>query len=417
MRANHAPVLLLISLFLFISKSLYNVPMGIMALIGVWYSCKYWKQLLRDPVIRSHVLLFFCLWLPMLISLVDAVNMRRSAATVFPYLRFLFFGIYVLHEIRKAGVLEKIRAGIFVITAFWCIDAVIQLCLGIDLFGFPYRAGDITGLFYPRNTIAHVTASLSPFYFEMIRRRSARLPWLWLLLLPLFIVILFSGRRAAWIMLALSCAGYLYYLLRLSGSYAWVSKRIIPIALILAVVCVTAIGTSQTLRDRINITMELFSGDYQRIDAATAMRLPIWNTAASMFRDNWVNGVGARGFRYAYSSYSAPDDYWVKNGGAQPTTQPHQIILEILAETGTIGCLGLALFVYLLYRLVKHGHHFMECYTGLLALFVATFPFNTNMAFYGSYWASMFWWLVVVTLLTASIGSKPEQARAVPRGP
>jgi len=402
-RSNLAPILLITTLFLFISKSLYNVPIGIMALIGAWYGFKHSKHLLQDPFIRTYILLFLCLWIPMLISFTDAVNYKRSAETVFPYLRFLFFGIYVLYEIRSPGVLGKIQTTIFIIVAFWCIDAVIQLLFKIDLFGYPYRPGDITGIFYPRNTIAHVTASLSPFYFEIIRKRTERLPWLWLLLLPPFLVILSSGRRAVWVMLAVSCAGYLYYLFRLSGGRP--GKRIVPVAAVIGIVCITAIATSQPLQDRIHATMGLFSGDYQEFNNATAERLPIWNTAVSMFRDNWVNGVGPRGFRYAYRSYSAPDDYWVERGAAQPTTHPHQIILEILAETGVIGCIGLALFVYVIYRLIKDRNLLYVCYPSLLAVLVAVFPFNSTLAFFSSFWASMFWWLTLMAVLAASISA------------
>lgn len=413
-RGNLAPVLLLTSLFLFISKSLYNVPIGIMALIGVWYSFKYRKQLLQDPFIRTYILLFLCLWVPMLISFADAVNYSRTAATVFPYLRFLFFGIYVLYEIRRPGMIEKIQAAIFIIVAFWCIDAVIQLLFKVDLFGYPYRPGDITGMFYPRNTIAHVTASLSPFYFETIRKRSDRLGWLWLLLLPLFLVILSSGRRAAWIMLAISCAGYLYYLFRLSGGTG-LGKRIVPVAAVIGIVCITAIATSQPLQDRISATMGLFRGDYRDFNYATAERLPIWNTAVAVFRDNWINGVGPRGFRYAYRNYSASDDFWVERGAAQPTTHPHQIILEILAETGVIGCIGLALFVYVFYRLIKNRNLLYVCYPSLLAILVAVFPLNSTLAFFSSFWASMFWWLTLMAVLTASISTAQMQAGPTPR--
>lgn len=402
-RTNLAPILLITALFLFISKSLYNVPIGIMAVIGAWYSFRHARNILRDPFLRNYILLFFCLWIPLLISFADTVNYIRSAETVFPYLRFLFFGIYVLYEIRSPGVLDKIRNAVFIIIAFWCIDAVIQLLFKVDLFGYPYRPGDISGMFYPRNTIAHVTACLSPFYFDAIRKRSDRLRWLWLLLLPLVVVILSSGRRASWIMLAVSCAGYLYYLFRLNSSSGYLLKKMIPVAAVIGIVCVTVIATNQQLRDRINITMGIFSGDYQEFDIATARRLPIWNTAVAMFKDNWINGIGPRGFRYAYRQYSSPDDYWVKNGGTLPTTQPHQIILEVLSETGVIGVVGLALFVYVFYRLVKNNNLLFNTYPSLLAILVAIFPFNTNMAFYGSYWASMFWWLVVMAILSGSI--------------
>ena len=62
--------------------------------------------------------------------------------------------------------------------------------------------------------ISHVTAALSPLYFEFIREKGRKIKWLWLLLIPLFMVILLSGRRSAWIMLLVSMAGYLFYLFR-----------------------------------------------------------------------------------------------------------------------------------------------------------------------------------------------------------
>lgn len=401
-KTHSAAVLLVTTMFLFISKSLYNVPIGIMALLGVWYTFRYAEQILRDLFTRTYILLFLCLWLPMLVAYIDAENYGRSAETVFPYLRFLFFGIFVLHEIRKPAVFDKIRIVVFIITAFWCIDAIIQLLFKIDLFGYPYMSGSITGMFYPRNTIGQVAACLSPFYFEAVRKSSDRLRWSWLLILPLFAAILMSGRRSAWIMLAVSSTGYLYYLVKITGSYAQYRKRIIPLAAIIAGVCAIVITTNQPLRDRVHATMGLFSSNYEQIDLATAHRLPIWNTAVAMFRDNWINGVGPRGFRYAYRRYATADDFWVNLGGAQPTTSPHQIVLEVLTETGVIGCLGVALFVYLFYRLVKHQKLWFSTYLGLLAILVAVFPFNTHMAFYSSYWGSMFWWLVVMAFLSGT---------------
>jgi O-antigen ligase len=407
-KSNLAVVLLITTLFLFISKSLYNIPVGIMAVLGAWRILRYPKQIWRDPYSRTYIILFFCLWIPLLLSFIDSVNLRRSAETLFPYLRFLFFGIYILYEIRKSDVLEKITTAVFILTAFWCIDAVIQLMLKVDLFGYPYKPGDITGMFYPRNTIAHVTACLSPFYFEAIRKRSDQLKWLWLLILPLFIVILASGRRATWIMLMVSIVGYMFYLFKMPGSKPLSVKKLIPLAAITIATIVFIISTNSPLRDRLEDSMGLFSGDYEQINVATARRLPIWNTAIAMFRDNWINGIGPRSYRFAYKRYSEPDDYWVNRGGIHPTTHPHQIILEVLTETGVIGAVGVVLFVYIFYKLVRSKQLFFRVFPSLLAIFIAVFPINTHMAFYGSYWASMFWWLMVMAFLACSLSGATE---------
>lgn len=396
--ANLADVLILSAFVLFISKSLYNVPMGIMAIIGFYYCLRSPALLWRHPVIRIYTVMFLCLWLPLLLSLPDAVNSARSAQTVSGYLRFLFIGIYVICSLQRPGALSRLHLGIFCITAFWCIDAVIQYLFQMDLFGYPYEPGHITGMFYPKNTIAHVTAAVSPLYFESIRAYSRRYRWLWLLLVPLFLVILLSGRRAAWIMLAVSISGYVYYLLKQTAF----NRRLLMKLGLWGAVLIGAMGiviaTNKPLQSRIHVTMGLFSGNYEATDKATARRLPLWQTAITIFKDNWINGIGPRGFRYVYQQYSSADDFWHKDG----STHPHQLLLEVLAETGAIGFAGLLLFALVFYRFVKKGRLGMPLCPWWLSVLTVTFPINSLMAFYGSYWSSMIWWLLALTFAAAA---------------
>jgi hypothetical protein len=78
------------------------------------------------------------------------------------------------------------------------------------------------------------------------------------------------------------------------------------------------------------------------------------------------------------------------------------LLLEVLVETGVIGLAGLLLFVLLLYRFVRRKGLGLALFPWLLALLTAAFPFNTHMAFYGSYWSSVFWWLLVLTIATGA---------------
>ena len=213
-KSNLAYLLIVSTLFLFISKSLYNIPMGIMAAIGLYRFIRSPKLIWSDPVTHVYIVLFLCLWLPLLISFIDAVNPARSARTLFPYLRFLFVGIYLIQEVRSSKTLNKINITVFCIVAFWCIDAVIQFLFKTDLFGYPsYVYGQyhfINGMFNQTLTIGHICAAVSPLYFDSVRIYSNKSKWLWLLLIPLFVTILLSGRRGAWIMLTISSAGYLF---------------------------------------------------------------------------------------------------------------------------------------------------------------------------------------------------------------
>lgn len=399
LKSNLAFLLMLSALILFTSKSLYNIPIGIMSLIGLFRFIKSPALIWSTPVARAFTILFLCLWLPLLISFIDAVNYQRSAQTVFPYLRFLFAGLFVIQEIDKPHTLNKLKLVIFCIIAFWCIDAVIEFLFKTDLFGNPYRPGTISGIFYPEITAGHVTAALSPLYFESIRAHSKQHKWLWLLLIPLFMVVLLSARRAAWIMLAVSCSGFVLYLLKRSHYDKTLVKKLCVLAVVIIASMSLVVAAHKPLQARIQVTMGLFSGDYQIINEATATRLPVWRTAINIFQDNWINGIGPRGFRFVYQDYSHADNPFFKNG----QTHPHQLLLEVLAETGMIGLLGLLLFTLVFIRFLLQQDLVMALWPWWLAVLTAVFPVNTHMAFYGSYWSSIFWWLLILTFTAASI--------------
>lgn len=411
LKNNYTVLLILLTLVLFVSKSLYNIPIGIMAIIGLCRSIKSPEQTWRNPAIRIYVALFLCLWLPLLISLVDAVNPGRSSQTVFSYLRFLFMGIFVIQAIGKLETLHKLQLFIFYIMAFWCLDAVIQYLFKFDLFGHPYTPGYITGIFYPEITIGLITAALSPLYFESIRVYINKVKWLWILLIPLFVVVLLSGRRAAWIMLAVSATGYMFYYLKLNRYDTFLLKKISLIGLVIVVSLGLVIASNQPLQKRLQVTTNLFSGDYNLADIAIGRRFQLWETSVNIFRDNWVNGIGPRGYRYVYQQYSDVDNYFHESG----QTHPHQLILEVLTETGTIGFTGLLLFVLLFYRFIRAENLGMPLFPSLLAILTVLFPINTHMAFYGSYWSSIFWWLMAMTFITASVqlmeNKKPYKLR------
>jgi O-antigen ligase len=397
------PCLLVLLAFIgFISKSLYNYPIGIMALLGLYKIILTPRILIQDQILKIFTLVFLCLWLPLLISFPDAVNPEHSAHTIFPYLRFFFAGIFVIHEISKDNDrLKFIIAGLFYIVFFWCIDATIQFAFNKNLLGFPYEPGHITGMFYPRNTISHICSILSAFCFLYIYINLERKKWLIISLAPLFFIILLSGRRAAWVMLALSSFGFFIY----GYNYSKNKTRFIKVTGILVTLLTLLLSTTiiyhEPTSTRFKVTLGLFSNDYDSINRATAVRLPIWETSYAIFKSNPVNGIGPRGFRHIYKDYAPTDDYFVR--AKVIPTQPHILILEILAETGLIGFLGYLLALFLIVKITRLSNNREDLSPFLIPVFVALFPFNTHMAFYGSIWSSMSWLLLFLFFTKANL--------------
>ena len=125
-----------------------------------------------------------------------------------------------------------------------------------------------------------------------------------------------------------------------------------------------------------------------------------------MIRSHPINGVGARGFREAFPACDPSPDKraaW----GTGPAFHAHQIVLEILSETGAFGLLlwlsGVALAVrawrYADAAARKHARPAMT------ALVVTVFPFNTHLAFYSTFWGGL-------TLLLAALYAGSLLARA-----
>jgi O-antigen ligase len=395
--------LILLAFVGFVSKSLYNYPMGIMALLGL-YQIIAMPKILQDPLVKTFSLVFICIWLPLLLSLPDAVNLNHSAHTVFPYLRFFFAGIFIIRELSNdSDKIKFIVASIFYIVLFWCLDATIQFVFHKNLLGFPYEEWHITGMFYPRNTIAHICAILSSFSFIYIFNNFKKYKWSIISIIPLFFIILLSGRRAAWVMLALSTTGFLIY----GFIYSFNRIKFITIFtaafMLVTILLIITINFHSFTNERFKSTLGLFSSNYDTINHATAFRLPIWETSYTIFKSNPINGIGPRGFRYAYKDYASVNDMFV--GLNDIPTQPHIIILEILTESGLIGFLCYLFSFYLIIRVLQTSTQKKSLSPYFIPVLVAMFPFNTHMAFYGSIWSSMIWLLIALYFAQAKLAS------------
>jgi len=387
--------LILLAFIGFISKSLYNFPISIMALLGLYKLLLTPKILIQDHALKIFSLVFLCLWLPLLISFPDAINPEHSAHTIFPYLRFFFAGIFIITELAKdKDRLKFIIACLFYIVLFWCVDATIQFIFNKNLLGFPYEESHITGMFYPRNTISHICAILSSFSFLYIYMHSEKIKYLALSVIPLFFIILLSGRRAAWVMLALSSFGFLAYGFIYTINKTRFIRIFVVISALVTLLLASTIAFHTATNERFQDTLGLFSTDYDVINNATAFRLPIWETSYAIFKDYPINGIGPRGFRHLYREYAFPGDIHVAVDAIP--TQPHIIILEILAETGLIGFLGYLLALSLIIKLFRNGNNKKIVFPFFIPVVVAMFPFNTHMAFYGSIWSSMVWLLLAL---------------------
>ncbi len=217
-----------------------------------------------------------------------------------------------------------------------------------------------------------------------------------------------AGNRNSWMMVGLAVGGYAILLARARGRMPWRALAVLALGGILLSGALWQVHPG--FRARVTATLALFSGSFEKADRASAWRLSIWRTAWRVFADHPVNGVGPRSFRNVYRRYAPPDDFWVRRG--EIPTHPHQLALEVLAETGLLGGAGLVVFLVLVARLMIRappedtlGRSFA------LAGLLAANPVNAHMAFYASYWASILWWLVLLALASSTLGTPGGRSR------
>jgi O-antigen ligase len=365
-------------------------------------------RLLSGPAWALTSVLFFAYWLPELVSGFDAVDRGRALGEAAKDLRYLPFLWLAASAVATVQARRTTFGGLAVIVGIWTLDALAQAITGTSplFFGIDsikhaisgrgmcsaaeVAAVDrLSGVLGPCNLkLGQVIASLSPFVLYAAVRRFGVGGWV-VSAAAVGIVIVLAGSRASWITYAL--------VLMLSGWRLLGWKRLLGVFAFGALALIVLTLASPQVRERIERTSLALSASEQGVDSALAGRTRIWGAALCMARENPVNGVGARGFREAFPACD-PDAGKVAAWGEGPALHAHQIVLEVLSETGIFGLLLWLAGVALAWRAWRFADTDARDHArpAMLALAVTVFPFNTHLAFYSTFWGG-------VTLLLAAL--------------
>jgi O-antigen ligase len=348
----------------------------------------------RDEAIRLPLVLFACYAMPALISGAAPVAPARTWSTVASIVRFLPFAVFAIWALRDARGWKAVITTVAAVVSLWAIDAYVQMITGYSLAGAA-EAERLSGIFGAGNLkLGPVLAVLSPFV--LLAARDA-LGWRGLAVVFVFLAvpILLAGSRAAWLMYALVAVVVAWRAAR--------NKRTFALALGVAFVLIgiaadIAFRESPSFDARVQRSLLALGGTESAVDAASAGRLSIWRTALAMWQAHPVTGVGVRGFRYAYPEYAAPQDHFVDTASDTGASHAHQIVLEVLSETGVIGLLfWLAGAVFAVRAWLRaDASARTRAFAPALALVAMCFPLNTHLAFYSAWWGLLFWWLLAL---------------------
>ena len=345
--------------------------------------------------------LFAAYWLPELLSAPDALAGSRAwkeVATDLRYLPFLAAVAIALHTPRGRRI---VLDGLAWIVVLWTLDALLQALFGtsplfwsLDVLkrasggeGFCsaqelLAADRLGGVFGPCNLkLGLVLASLSPFALALAARRHGAVGWS-VAALALGVAILLGGARAAWLSYAL--------VLGFSGWRVLGAKRLLGFAALGLVAALAVYALSPQVQQRVARTATALQVEGAALDGALSGRARIWEGAACMIRAHPFNGVGVRSFRLAWADCDPAADQ-APAWGQGEAYHAHQLVLELLSETGIAGLLAWLVAAWLVWRSWRDADPAARerARPALLALAVTVFPLNTHLAFYSTFWGGL----------------------------
>jgi O-antigen ligase len=374
--------------------------------------------LVRDANSRSRmrsaalfiVPVFLCYWVPMVLSAFDSFDPHKSTVQSLAALRYLAAALALAVLLEPASARERVLRWTAWLLLFWAVDAFIQLFFGRDVFGIAMHPDRLNALFVKKYQFFGPTlAMLSPLVLEHARRNWR--PWAWAASFALlFGAVMIAGMRAGWLTMGLVLGTYM--LLMLKRENRELRRTVFTIPALAVIVLAGSYFASPLFQERLDVTRAFTSGEEQALDASSMERLPIFRTALKMYREHPINGVGVRAFPVAYMVYAEPGDIHIeKSGGRSGATHAHNVILEVMSDTGTIGLAGLVLVLVFLarHRRQTSPAERHDAFPYALAILLILFPLNSHFAIYGTYTSSLIWFLV--GLWGASLRHDPTTAR------
>ena len=363
----------------------------------------------RQRIRRVSILvipIFLCFWLPMVVSSLDSYLPQKSWVSSIAALRYLAAVLSMSILLRADSARWRVVRWTSYLLVFWAVDGFVQLIFGVDLFGIAMNPDRLNALFVQKYQFYGPTlAMLSPLLLEHARRHWPAWAWVGAFTLTLGAVLI-AGMRAGWLIMGLVLIVYMWLMFRRENRELRKASLSIPVFVFTAII--GAYLVSPLFQARLDQSLTITQGSAEAISTASNLRMPIFNTSLAMFKAHPVNGVGVRAFPKAYLEYAAEDDIHIRNsGGKSGATHAHNLVLEVMADTGIFGLLGLfAGFVLVLtfWRKMTPARR-NEAFPFALALALVLFPLNSHFALYGTYMSSLIW--ILFGLWAACIKNNP----------
>ena len=345
------------------------------------------------PGLKKAAMLFACIAIPGLLSLLFSVNLERGVSAAFRFFAYALAAWVVLSVVIEDGDAKRIMSWLGILLVAWAVDGFVQILTGVSLLGDPLiELGEEGAIVTGSLQLGYgaTLAILSPFFLEALRRAGGM--GVGILSIPVYAAIVMSGHQSSALLALIGLAGWAVLALRHKevGAKRQVTGFVISaiIGLLLGIYLSIVTGQVGTLAEA--------PARYQSF----LYQSQLWELSWQAFSGNWLTGVGMRGF----GTFAIQESAGLIPGLSE-TWHPHLILFEVVAETGIVGLFGYGLLLWRLWLYIQDDRMHVAV-AGLTAL-LAVFPLGTAVGLYSYIGGNLIF--LTFTLLVALDRDCPKQ--------
>ena len=345
------------------------------------------------PGLKKAAMLFACIAIPGLLSLLFSVNLERGVSAAFRFFAYALAAWVVLSVVIEEGDAKRIMSWLGILLVAWAVDGFVQILTGVSLLGDPLiELGEEGAIVTGSLQLGYgaTLAILSPFFLEALRRAGGM--GVGILSIPVYAAIVMSGHQSSALLALIGLAGWAVLALRHRevGAKRQVTGFVISaiIGLLLGIYLSIVTGQVGTLAEA--------PARYQSF----LYQSQLWELSWQAFSGNWLTGVGMRGF----GTFAIQESAGLIPGLSE-TWHPHLILFEVVAETGIVGLIGYGLLLWRLWLYIQDDRMHVAV-AGLTAL-LAVFPLGTAVGLYSYIGGNLIF--LTFTLLVALDRDCPKQ--------
>ena len=381
----------------------------ISAIIAIFYLKQPKYNFVSTNIFLKLLIIFwFFLIFSSLLSSYSILTLKPSLT----FIRFILFSFIFLIILKKYKNYLKYFNVVFLITLFiLVIDGYVQLINGENILGFKSTRPDrLSGLFDDQLVLGSYLSKYFPIilFLTYHNREYLYLKLLNLtLLVTSFLLIFFSGERAAFLLTFIYIFITLPFLINI--------KKFVATSILLLLIIFVFISQNSILYDRYVNQMKTHVYYYSKDTGKIFFpdHIGLFNSAIFIFKKNFLYGSGVKTFREECKNNNSLfkkkiDKLKIRIKFCE--THPHNYYLQFLAELGIIGfifLLSLLTYLVILYfkfvyfNLIKKNKKqnldikFIILINGLI---VFIFPFSTTGNFFNNWVSSFFFFQLSIFL-------------------